>query len=124
MSIESDLVTALAGVASGNVFPVGEVAEGTLPPFVAYRCAKRIPVQTLEGVTVIVQSIFIFECWGVKTSSKSAKKASLDLAADVIAALDADVTIANKFREPVSGEEYDDQVLELMEPVQYSLWHT
>lgn len=123
MSIESDVVTALATVAGGNVFPVGEVAEGTLPPLVAYRCVRRNPIMTLQGYAGITQSIFVFECWGKKTDSKTAKQASLDLAADVVAALDAAVGISNKYREPVAGEEYDADVLELMEPVQYSLWH-
>jgi hypothetical protein len=123
VTIESEIVFALDAVADGNVYPAGEVDESIEPPFVAYFCARREPTSTLEGVVVITKSTFIFECWGKKTDATTAKQASLDLAAEVQAALDAS-TIQNRVRETVVGEEYDDAVLALMEPVQYAFWHS
>lgn len=123
MSIQSDIITALAGVADDKVYPAGEVPDDTEPPFVAYRRTLLEPVMTLQGYAGVSKSTFIFECWGQKTDSVSAKQASLTLADEVIAAIDADTTIRTKYREPVSGEEYEPDVLELMEPVQYSFFH-
>lgn len=123
MSIQADIVTALSGVADDKVYPAGEVPDDTEPPFVAYRRTLLDPVMTLQGYAGTSKSVFIFECWGQKTASVSAKQSSLTLADEVIDAIDAS-SILTKYREPVSGEEYEPEVLELMEPVQYAFWHT
>lgn len=123
MSIESDIITATETVASGRVYPVGEVPEDAPLPLVTYRRSLHEPVMTLGGYEGTTHSVFVFECWGEKTDSASAKQSALTLATALIAAIEAAVPIVNKYREPVQGEDFEPATLEVMEPVQYSMWH-
>ena len=122
MTIHSDIVTALAGVASGKVYP-DAAPEGVEPPLVLYRRVSYDPLMTLQGYAGLAQSTFLFECWGKPTTLITAKASALALAASVQAAIDASTVLTSRFRVPVTGEEYDVNTMELMEPVQYSFWH-
>lgn len=123
MSIQSDIYTALAAVAGGRVFPAGEVPEGVPLPLVTYRRTLHAPIMTLGGYEGTTNSIFVFECWGETTATASAKQSALDVAAAVIAAIEAAAGLVRKYRTDVSGEDYDPETLETMEPVSYSFWH-
>ena len=123
MSIHSDIVTALAAIAGGRVYP-DAAPENLAPPLVIYRRVGYEPLMTLQGYANLAKSTFVFECWAAPTATVTAKAAALTLAGQVQAAIDAASGLASKWREPVSGDEYDIETLELMEPVQYSFWHS
>lgn len=123
MSIQSDIVTALAAVAGGRVYPTGEVPEKAPLPLVTFRRTLHAPIMTLGGYEGTTNSVFVFECWGETTAIVSAKQSSLDLATAVIAAIEAAAGLVNKYRIDVSGEDFDPETLETMEPVGYSFWH-
>ena len=123
MSIQSDIITALAAVAGGRVYPTGEVPEDAPLPLVTYRRILHAPIMTLTGYEGTTNSVFVFECWGETTGTTSAKQVALDTAAAVVAAIDAAAGLTRKYRTDVSGEDYDAETLETMEPVQYSFWH-
>ena len=129
MSIESDIITALSGVAGGRVYPVGEVPENLLAntatqkTFVAYRRLSYDPVMTLAGPEGDARSQMLFECWGGKTASTSAKQSALSLAASVRAAINAAAGLTRKYEVQVSGEDFEPETLEVMEPVLFDFWH-
>lgn len=126
MSIESDLITALASVASGKVYPEGAVPEDAVPPLVTYRRTLYEPLMAIEGPYGLIHSEFAIECWAAKTATTNAKAASLTLAIAVRAAVEASAALktANRFEIPSSGDQYEPEILEIMEPVFYSFWHT
>ncbi len=78
---------------------------------------------TLQGPTGEGNSVFVFECWGAKSFTTTAKATALSLARDVRNAIDGANTLPTSFRLPHSGEEFEPELLEIMEPVQYSFWH-
>jgi hypothetical protein len=116
MTIHADVFTALAGVASGQVFP-DFAPQGTSGKYVIVRRIANEPLYTLTGYAGASRSSFVFEC------NADSKAEALDLADDVIAAIDAAAGLTNKYREPVSGEDFEPETMQLMEPVQYSFWH-
>lgn len=124
MSIDSTIVTALASVASGKVYPASGVPEKVLPPFVVYRRLSRRDINTLNGTSGDVNSEYLFECWGKRTAIANAKAASEALATDVRAAIEASAALVPKYPVDVSAEEFEPETLELMEPVGYGFWHT
>lgn len=123
MSIQSDIVTALASVVGGRVYPAGEVPEKVPLPLVTFRRTLHAPIMTLTGYEGTTNSVFVFECWGETTATASAKQAALTTAAAVIAAIDGAAGLPLKYRTEVTGEDYDPETLETMEPVSYSFWH-
>ena len=124
MSVEASIVTALASVAGGRVFPAAAPEEEP-NPLVVYRRTHYTPVMTLAGYANQSYSEFIFECWGAKSDVTTAKQSALDTAASVVSALEAAAGLTNKFRLPLSDEEsFDPSTLEQMEPVKYGFWHT
>lgn len=125
MSIESDIVNALASVAGSRVYPVGVVPEKVTLPMVTYRRVLCAPVQALEGPYGLTHSEFVFECWAGKTDTTQAKAPSVVLATAVRAAIEASAAlkISNRFEIPTPGDDYEPETLEIMEPVSYSFWH-
>ncbi len=123
MSIHSDIVTALASVASGKVYP-DAAPENVEPPLVIYRRIAYEPLMTLQGYNDLARSTFLFECWAKPTSSTTGKAGAIALAAQVQSAIDAATSFQSKWREAVSGDQYESETSELMEPVQYSFWHS
>lgn len=126
MSIENDIITALSAVASGKVYPAGAVPEKATAPLVAYRRTLYEVVQAIGGPYGMAHSEFVFECWGAKTSVVGAKSASQTLATALRAAIEASATLtaANRFEIQNSGDKFEPELLEIMEPVFYSFWHT
>lgn len=123
MSIHSDIATALAGVASDNVWP--EAAElnalGKVDlPMVLYVRKSRDPLQTLLGSTGDVNSEFVFECYAKH------KMEALTLADEVRAAIVAamDTVLPIQYEMPATTEDYTPEVMEYMEPVAFGFWHT
>lgn len=115
MSLQSDLVTALAGVASGRVFP--QIApDGTDYPLVNYRVLNKQPVASTDGITHATQYDVVFECWGATYAS------ALATAAAVRAAIAASLLTFYPIAEP--GEDYDAAADSYMEPVYFGFMHT
>ncbi len=127
MTIEADIVTACAAVAGGKFYPAGEVPEKIEPPLVTYRRTLYESPQLLGGGSCgLAHSEFTFECWGVKDEGvTSAKSASITLATAVRAALGASsaLTAQSRFEISNSGDKFEPELLEVMEPVFYSFWH-
>jgi hypothetical protein len=121
VSIHSEIITALADVASGRVFP-DYAKEKTPYPLVVFRRVKYAPIMTLIGPEGTANSEFVFECWGKDTPSETAKAAALALAGELRDAINAS-DIVNKYEVEVGGDDFDAETLELMEPVQFSFWH-
>lgn len=116
MSVQGDLLTVLANIANGRVFP--EFApQDVASPFVVIRRTLHEPLMALMGYAGITKSVFVFECYADN------KATALTVASEVIDAIDASALIRDKFREPVSGEDFEPETMSMMEPVQYSIWH-
>lgn len=115
MSLQSDLITALAGVASGRVYP--QIApEGSAYPLVNYKVQNKQPVASIGGTTHATQSDVVFECWGNTYAS------ALATANAVRAAIEASTLTWYPIAEP--GDEYDATADSYMEPVYYGFMHT
>lgn len=119
MTIEADIVTALATVCSGRVFPEA-APEKYILPMVIYVGEGQEPLMTLGGFEGTTKSTFVFECYG------NTKAEALTTAASVRAAIDAALltTLKTGFRLPVNKDAYEPTTMEFMEPVSYSFWHT
>lgn len=117
MSIQGDIVTALAGIAGDRVYPDAAPQDASMP-FVIYRRVVKDPLMTLAGYAGSTRSSYLFESWATTKAESDAVSAA------VVAAIEAAVAITTKYREPVSAEEYEPQVDSFMEPVQFSFWHS
>jgi len=115
MSLQSDIVTALAAVASGKVYPQFVPADVD-PPFVVYRIINKDPLQTLSSGTVLINSQVEFDCFSETYSG------ALTLAAAVKAAVVASGLTYYESTSP--GENYEPEVDIFMEPIFYGFWHT
>lgn len=114
MSLQSEIITALDGIASGKVYPQAAPADVDVP-FVIYRVSSKTPVNLLSGDAGIENSTVIFECYGDKYTD------SLTLAGEVRTAIEAsDLT---QYRVSSPGEDYIEPVDEFMEPVFYGFWY-
>lgn len=115
MSLQSDLITALSGVASGRVYP--QIApENAVYPLVNYRVLNKSPIVTIDGVVHATDYQVVFECWGATYA------AALTLAAAVRAAIVSSGLNYSPIDEP--GEDYEAQADSYMEPVYYEFMHT
>jgi len=115
VSIQSEIITALASVAGARVYPDLAPQDAALP-LVIYKRTAYEPLMKLDGYASLTKSTFMFECWA------TTKAGSLTLAGQVQTAIEASV-IAVKFREPSTGDEYEVQVDQFVEPIAYSFWH-
>ena len=112
MSLETDVVAALSGVASGRVYPI--VAPEKAPkPFVVYK-ARSLPISDLSGAILAHTLDVTFECWG-ETNASALTTAGAVQAAIVASALHAIPTEA-----PEDG--YDPEVDEYVRPVSFQFW--
>lgn len=123
MSIQSDIVTALANVCGGRVYPSGEIPDDAPLPLVVFRRTTLNRVPTLGGYSGISISDFVFECWGEKSETQSAKAVALATADAVRSAINASA-IRDKWDLVLGGEDYDAETLEEMEPVGFGFAHT
>ena len=115
MSLQSDIVTALATVASGNVYPQFVPADIDFP-FVVYRIVNKDPLITLSGGTVELNTIVEFDCYDESYSG------ALTLAESVKTAIG--LTTMTYYETSSPGEDYEPIVDVFMEPVFYGFWHT
>lgn len=116
MSIQSDIVTALSGVASGNVYPEAAPQLIALPMVIIVRTARE-PLALLTGSAGTAKYTFVFECYD-KT-----KAGAITLADSVRAAIVAAISTLNtQYEVSVSADQYEAQVNEYMEPVSFSFW--
>ncbi len=125
MSVDSDIETALAAVAGGRVY-AESVPQGIVPPFVVYRRRLFERVQVLQGAEGLQHSEFVFECVGKQTNTQRPKEDARAIAATVRAAIEAvkTTTLRDQYEVLVAGDEFEPEVLEVMEPVAFSFWHT
>ena len=115
MSLQSDIVTALAAVASGKVYPQFVPADVD-PPFVVYRVISKDPLSTLSGGVVETNSVVEFDCFADSYS------AALTLAGSVRTAITS--SGMTYYESTAPGENYEPEVDVFMEPVFYGFWHT
>lgn len=110
MSIHTDLVTALAAVAGGRVYP--QIApENAAYPLVNYRVLNKTPLLAADNTTLATQYQIVFECWATSYAS------ALSTAAAVRAAIAASALNFYAVDEP--GEEYEAAADSFMEPVYF-----
>ena len=115
MSIQSDIIAALAGVAGGRVYPQAAPADAPRP-FVIYRRVNQDPLGTLDGFEGSINSVFSFDCYADNYA------AALATADSVRAAIDGGGFTS--YRDAGSGEDYEPVIDAYMEPVIYGFWHT
>lgn len=114
MSLQSDLTTALAAVASGKVY-TQFIEEDIALPFVVYRIASKTPLGLLDGSVDQTNSVVVFECYAATYAG------ALSLASDVRTAIAA--SGLTYYEESAPGEDYEPVVDTFMEPVYYGFWH-
>ena len=110
MSFQTALMTALASVASGRVYP-HLAPEKSAYPLVNYRVLNKTPISTIDGVVHAVDYLVVFECWGATYTS------ALATAAAVRAAVIASGLNYSPTDEP--GEDYEPTADSFMESVHY-----
>ena len=115
MSLQSDLVTALAGVASGRVYPQVAPADAALP-FVIYRVLDKTPEDTMNHTGTLINTILAFESYADDYLE------SLTVSASVVSAISSSGLDYYKTTSP--GENYEVLTDDYMEPVFYGFWHT
>jgi hypothetical protein len=116
MSVQSDIKTALAGIASNRVYPAAAPDAAALP-HVVYRKAGAEPLMTLQGYAGTTRYTFVFECWA-RTYAEA-----ITLAEQVRTALEAAAALKPMYREPADADDYEPVVDEFLELVAYSFWH-
>jgi hypothetical protein len=114
MSLQSDIATALASVASGHVYPQ-YVEEDIDLPFVVYRITSKDPLQTLDGTIQSRNSVAVFECYA------DTYAAALTLADDVRTAISG--SALTQYEDTAPGEDYEPVIDVFMEPVFFGFWH-
>lgn len=126
MSIQASICTATASVVGGRVYPWGEVPEDAPYPLIVYRRTLNNPIMTLLGYSGTTISEFVFECWGAETESAEAKANALTAAQELTDAIEAAKTgtLSSQWRTQISGEDFDDQTLKLMEPCGFGFSHS
>lgn len=112
MSIHTDIVTALASVAGGRVYPNIAPAESTYP-LVNYRVLNAERTVLLSGAVACTDYQIVFECWGNTFASAHATAEAVRGAVVASAVLDH-----SYIDEP--GEEFDATADKYMEPVYFS----
>lgn len=110
MTIESDVVTALAGVAGGRIYPI-VAPEKAAKPFVVYK-AQVEPITLLNGSVIGHKTILVFEAWGKNYAD----------AVTTCAAIQPALIAAGIYGIPVEPPEdgYDPQVDEYVRPLALS----
>lgn len=117
MSLQSDIKTALAGIASNRVYPEAAPDNSTLP-LVVYRKSGAEPLMTLSGYAGMTRFTVIFDCWA-RTYAEA-----ITLAEQVRTALEAAASLKPMYREPADADDYEPAVDQFVESVAYSFWHT
>lgn len=118
MSLQSDIVTALAGLGSDKVWPQA-VPDDISPPFTVYRILNKRPETTLDDSEDAVLSVVVFESYaedyqGALTLSESVEAA--------IVAYDWGSANTAYYRDVSPGEDYIPLIDGFMEPVFFGFW--
>lgn len=116
MSIQSDIKTALTGIASNRVYPEAAPDNASLP-LVVYRKVSSEPLMTLQGYAGTTRFVFVFDCWA-RTYQEA-----MTLADSVRTAIEAAAALKPLTREPADPDDYEPSVDQFVEPVLYSFWH-
>lgn len=115
MSLQSDIITALAGVAGGQVYPQ-YAPDDVEPPFVIYRILGKTPLTTLDDTETLIQFVVAFE--GYAESYQEA----LTLSAAVVSAIEVS-GIDHYYKDSSPGDDYIPLIDGFMEPVFFGFWH-
>lgn len=107
MSIESDIVAALTGVAGGRIYPLA-APEKAVKPFVIYK-PQSMPIVAMDGAILGQQAMIVFEAWGESYAS------ALSTANAIQPALVAAGIHGDMIDPPEDG--YDPQVDEYVRPM-------
>jgi hypothetical protein len=78
MTIEASVVTALAAVAGGRVYPI-VAPEKAVKPFVVYK-PKTTPITLLSGSIIGNKTLIVFEAWGNSYSEAMTTAAAVQTA--------------------------------------------
>ena len=113
MSLQSDLKTALTGVAGGRFYAQAAPADAALP-FVVYRVLEKDPLTTLGGAVAATRYSVVFDCWAASYAS------AISTAQAVRDAIDA--SALNSHHTSAAGEDYEPVVDAFVEPVHYGFW--
>jgi hypothetical protein len=113
MSLQSDILTALASLGADKVWPQAVPADVD-PPFVVYRVLNKAPETTLNDSETAVQSVVVFESYAEDYQG------ALDQAAAVEAAIVA--SGMTYYRDVSPGEDYLPLIDGYMEPVFFGFW--
>lgn len=118
MSLQSDIVTALAGIAGNRVYPDAAPADTDLP-LVIYRVINKRPEAKLDSTVDLNNSIVAFESYAEDYQG------ALTLAGQVDAAIQAITPTGTLmyYPEAAPGEDYIIPTDDYMEPVFYGFWH-
>lgn len=114
MSIYTDMLAVLAGLAGDRIYPKAAPQE-CAHPFIVWRRDSSEPTVTVHGTTVATKSLFVFECWA------DTYLGALELSDQVRAAIEA--SSLESFMETNPGDEYEPQIDSYMEPVAIGFWH-
>lgn len=115
MSLQTDLITALSGVAGDRIYPQFAPADAILP-LVVYRVLNKDPLITLVSGTVETNSVVVFESYADTYTEALTTSASVETAIKASGLTHYEVT--------APGEEYIQPTDVFMEPVYYGFWHT
>ncbi len=114
MSIQSDIVTALSAVASGQVYPQ-YAPDDIEPPFIIYRILSKTPLTTLDDTEPLINFIVAFEAYA------ESYQAALTQSAAVETAIENSGLTYYKSSSP--GDDYIPLIDGFMEPVFFGFWH-
>ena len=119
MSVHGDLCQVLndAAVAPGGAHPEFLDQDSQATEYVIVRRVSTDPQMMLGGYSGITHDVFVFECWS------TSKARAIAITDNVVAAVEAQTTYPMRQREqPSANEDFTPDVMEVMEPVQFSIW--
>lgn len=116
MTIEEDVITAMAAVASGRVYP-NEAPADAAYPLVIVRIIDAQPLMTLLGYAGHTKSVIDFESWA------DTRAAAVTTRLAVQAAIDAAFPTLGGVRESPDESGHDPEHEKFLEPCRYSFWH-
>lgn len=114
MSLQAALITALAGVAGGRVYPQ-MAPENTPYPLVNYRILNREPIASIDGTVIATDYLVVFECWAASYASAMSTSDAVRVAIRASGLVFVDTS------EPAA--EYDAAADSFMEPVYFQFIH-
>lgn len=113
MSLQTDIMTALASLGTDKVWPQA-VPEDIDMPFVVYRVLNKRPETTLNDSEDAVNSVVVFESYADDYQS------ALTLSGSVETAIQA--SSMTYYRDVSPGEDYIPLIDGYMEPVFFGFW--